>query len=134
MIELGTQIDVSRNLFMGAIIQPVTRRAKRARYRQHSDAFKRAAVVVGRHGFLGHNGFLILLDRLLGRFDNTGIDHLAAARHVAMPGQLAVDRLEHGLAGAGLDQAFLEGPDRDAVRNLAAAAQANKTLEAEAVE
>jgi hypothetical protein len=33
--------------------------------------------------------------------------------------QLAVDRIEHAFAGAGLDQPFLERSDRRAVRNLA---------------
>ena len=50
------------------------------------------------------------------------IDHLAAARNLAVPGQLAINGIEHALAGAGLDQALLEGPDRRPVRDLAAGA------------
>lgn len=51
-----------------------------------------------------------------------------------MPGQLAVDCFKHGLAGAGPNQVLLECPDGGAVGNLAAVAQADKALEAEAVE
>ena len=50
------------------------------------------------------------------------VNHLAAARNVAVPGQLAINGIEHALAGAGLDQALLEGPDRRPVRDLAAGA------------
>lgn len=88
---------------------------------------------VGRHGLRGDEVFFLFLDRLLRRLQDARIDHLATPRHVAMPGQLAVDRVKHGLAGAGLDQAFLEVPDRGTVRNLAAVAQTDKTLEAQAV-
>jgi len=44
MIELGRKLIVSTNLFMDTIIQPVTTKAKRGPYRQHSDEFKRAAM------------------------------------------------------------------------------------------
>lgn len=59
------------------------------------------------------------------RFAGDRVDHLAAARHVVMPGQLAVDRVKHGFAGAGPDQALLERPDGGAVGNLAAVARAD---------
>jgi hypothetical protein len=43
-------------------------------------------------------------------------------RNVAVPGQLAINSIEHALNGVGLDQALLEGPDRRPVRDLAAGA------------
>ena len=51
-----------------------------------------------------------------------------------MDRQLTVDRVEDALAGAGLDQALLECPDRGPVGDLAARAQPDKALETEAVE
>ena len=61
------------------------------------------------------------------------VDHLAAACDIAKPGPLTVDRLKHVLAGTNPDQAFLERPDPRAGSNLAAGAQADKTLEAESI-
>lgn len=75
-----------------------------------------------------------LLDRLLGRLDNAGIDHLTTARHIAMDRQLTIDRVEDALAGTCLDQAPLECPDRGPVGDRAARAQPDKELETEAVE
>lgn len=52
---------------------------------------------------------------------------------MALPGQLAVDRVKHGLAGPGLDQTFLERPDDGAIGTLAVVAKTDKALQAEAV-
>ena len=73
-------------------------------------------------------------DRLLWRLHDARVDHLAASCDIAMPGQLTVDRVKHGLAGASLDQAFLEVPDGGAIGELAAVAQADKALEAQTIE
>jgi hypothetical protein len=77
---------------------------------------------VSRHRAFADDGFLFLAQRLPGRLHDARVDHLAAARNVAVPGQLAINGIEHALAGAGLDQALLEGPDRRPVRDLAAGA------------
>lgn len=86
------------------------------------------------HRAFDDHGFLFLAQRLLGRLDYARVDHLSAARNVAVLGQLPIHRLEGALADAGLDQPFLEGPDRRSVGNLAARAQSGKALKAQAVE
>jgi len=68
------------------------------------------------------DGFLFLAQRLPGRLHDARIDHLAAARNVAESGQMAINGIEYGLIGTVLDQAFLEGPNRRPVRDLAAGA------------
>lgn len=88
---------------------------------------------VGRHRAFADQGFLFLAQRLPGRLHDARVDHLAAASNVAVHGQLAIDRIENALAGAGLDQALLESPDRRSVRDLAAGAQSDETLKAQAI-
>lgn len=85
---------------------------------------------VGRHGLIGDHLLVLFLDRLFWRLHDARV----AACDIAMPGQLKVDRVKHGLAGPSLDQAFLERPDRRAVGNLAAGAQTDKALEAQTIE
>ena len=51
-----------------------------------------------------------------------------------MPGKLTVDGVKDTLAGAGLEQALLERPDRCPVRYLTTGTQSDKALEAQAVE
>ena len=63
---------------------------------------------VERHRVVGDDGLLFLAQRLLRYLHNAGVDHLAAERDVAVPGQLAIDGLEYALAGARFDQSFLE--------------------------
>jgi hypothetical protein len=50
-----------------------------------------------------------------------------------VPGQLAIDRFENAFAGAGLDQALPESPDRHPIRDLATGAQTDEALEAQAI-
>lgn len=89
---------------------------------------------VGRHRVLSYDGLFVLVDRLPGRLRDARVNHLATTRHIAVDRQLAIDRVKNALAGASLNQAFFEGPDRGPVGNLAAVAQSDKTLETEAVE
>lgn len=77
---------------------------------------------IARRGLRVDGLFFLFLDRLFWCLYDARIYHLATARHVAMPRQLAVDRVKHGFAGAGLNQAFLEVPDGGAIGNLAAVA------------
>lgn len=67
---------------------------------------------------LAHDALFLLVDRLPGRLHDARVNHLTAVRHIAMDRQLAIDRVKNAFAGASLDQAFFEGPDRSAVEKL----------------
>lgn len=88
---------------------------------------------VGRHRAFADQGFFFLAQRLPGRLHDARVDHLAAARNIAMLGQLTIDRFENALAGARLDEAFLERPDRRSIWNLAAGTQADEALKAQTI-
>lgn len=70
----------------------------------------------------------VLAHRLTRRLHDARVDHLPAARHTAVVGKLPIGRVEDALAGAGFDQALLEGQDRRAFQNLPARSQANEAL------
>lgn len=46
---------------------------------------------VGRHRVLAYEGLFFLVDRLPGRLHDARVNHLAAARHITMDRQLAID-------------------------------------------
>lgn len=66
--------------------------------------------------------------------NDAGIDHLATAGDIAVLVELAIDRGKDGFAGVGGDQTSFEGPNRGAIRDLAAVTQADETLKAQAIE
>lgn len=82
---------------------------------------------VDRHGVVLDDRFLFLVQRLPGHLHDARVDDLAPWCDVAVPGKLTVDRIEHALAHAGLDQPLLERPDRRAVWNLAGVGKPRET-------
>jgi len=77
---------------------------------------------------------LYFVQPFLGRVHNARVDHLTAARNVAVLGELAIDRLGNALAGTGLDQPLLKCPDRGPIRNLVADTKTDEKLEAQIFE
>ena len=86
------------------------------------------------HRVFTHQRFFLLAQRLFRRLHDARVNHLAASCNVAVFAELPVHGLKDALAGAGLDQALFESPDRRPVRDLAAGAQSHKALKAQTVE
>ena len=62
------------------------------------------------------------------------LSRLVLAGSIATSRRSENDRVKHGLAGAGPDQAFLEHPNQGAIRDMATVTQPGEMLEAQAVE
>jgi len=88
----------------------------------------------GRHRSFADQDLFFLVQRLLGRLHDARVDLLAAARNVAVLGELAIDRFENALAGTGLEQALPEYSDLGPIRNLAAGMQADEALDAQTID
>jgi len=71
-----------------------------------------------RAGVLLDPRFFLLAGRLSGDLDDACVNNLAAA-YMYPWHKLAVDGLKHARARTSLNQPFLEGPERRAIRDLA---------------
>ena len=89
---------------------------------------------LGRHRVLLDDLLLVLVQRLLENRHDAGIDHLSAARDVALAVELPAHGLEDPLSRLRLDQPLLERPDGRAVGCLRTLPQPHEALEAQPVQ